>query len=95
MTLAAAESPLAENREDMSIGPYSYISSYLTCVNESKVEDLPPVLILPTEHPQKIVLVLARITQNTIGGLQGSGVSQGSGSVGVGHDSQAEESSPW
>ena len=80
---------------DVSIGPYSYVLSCLTCINESEVKDLPSVLILPTEHPQEVVLVLARVTQDTIGGLHGSGVSQGSGSVGVGHDSQAEESSPW
>ena len=79
----------------MSISSCSHVSSNLTCIDEGEVKDLPPVLILPTEHPQEIVLVLARITQDTIGGLHGSGVSQGSGSVGVGHDRQAEKSPPW
>ena len=79
----------------MSISSCSHISGDLTCIDEGEVKDLPPVLILPAEHPQEIVLVLARITQDTVGGLQGSGVSQSSGSVSVGHGSQADQSSPW
>ena len=68
------------------------IPSDITCVDEGKIEDFPPVFVLSAEHPQVVLLVLARITQDTVGGLHGGSVPQGSGGVGVGHHSQAEKS---
>ena len=70
------------------------VPSNLTCVDEGKIEDLPPVLVLSTEQPQEVVFVLARISQDTIGDLYVGSVPQGSSSVSVGRDSQGEKSPP-